>query len=640
MAKNWAIAIGINYYYNLKQLKYAKVDAEAMQDWFKQEAGFDQVFLFTEGSEAIPAAPQPIPTQPTFANFYVFLETQFEQPLLNPEDNLWFFFAGHGKRDKDQDYLMFLDSSTVAVDRTAIPVDYVTQRLRRSGAGNVVLFIDACRDEDSRGGLGIGQQEHKGVITFYSCAANQKSWEIDELKHGSFTHTLLEGLRLQGGANCATVERLDQYLSYHVPQLNARYGQGEQNPYLKAEPPQKMYYILLDQVATLKDVEPLKFQASLAENEGNLALAEQLWVRILAVSRADLDAIKAIQRIAVKKNNANQYPIPEPVISTSQAATSSRGEEATTAESLPTPETQPQVFPFEVVTVDARGEVIKRNKGEAEYCTEDLGNDIALDMVYIPGKKFLMGSPKEEGYTSEKPQHEVTVPSFLMGKYQVTQAQWKAVAALPKVKRDLKPDPSRFKGDSLPVEKVSWHDAVEFCVRLSRFVEGRLSKHTGKQYRLPSEAQWEYACRAGTTTPFHFGKTITTEIANYRGTDWKLEETLYPGNYGEGPKGKYRETTTDVGSFPPNDFGLYDMHGNVWEWCADYWHENYKGAPTDQNPWLSSGDKSYRVLRGGSWVNYPVRCRSAGRVRDDPFYDTNWLGLRVVCVVAPRTLYS
>jgi len=134
MAKNWAIAIGINYYYNLKQLKYAKVDAEAMQDWFKQEAGFNRVFLFTEDSKAIPSAPQPIPTQPTFANFYGFLEKQFEKPLLNPEDNLWFFFAGHGKRYKDQDYLMFLDSSPVAVDRTAISVDYVTQRLRRSGA--------------------------------------------------------------------------------------------------------------------------------------------------------------------------------------------------------------------------------------------------------------------------------------------------------------------------------------------------------------------------------------------------------------------------------------------------------------------------------------------------------------------------
>ena len=117
MGRNWAIAIGINYYYNLQPLKYAQRDAKAMENWFKQEARFDQVFLFTEDSQLIPASPQPIPTQPSFANFYGFLEKQFEKPLLKPEDNLWFFFAGHGKRYKDQDYLMFLDSSPAAVDR-------------------------------------------------------------------------------------------------------------------------------------------------------------------------------------------------------------------------------------------------------------------------------------------------------------------------------------------------------------------------------------------------------------------------------------------------------------------------------------------------------------------------------------------
>ena len=220
MGKNWAIAIGINNYDNLQPLKYAQRDAEEMQHWF-EEAGFDQVFLFTENSPKIPANP-PIATQPTHARFLRFLNVQFENTLLQPEDNLWFFFAGHGTRFKDQDYLMFLDSDPQAVDRTAISVDYVVQRLRRCGADNVVLLIDACRDEGSRGGLGIGEK-HKGVITFYSCAANQKSWEIDELQHGAFTHTLLEGLRLQGEFNCATVERLDQYLRYNVPKINSNY---------------------------------------------------------------------------------------------------------------------------------------------------------------------------------------------------------------------------------------------------------------------------------------------------------------------------------------------------------------------------------------------------------------------------------
>ncbi len=210
MGKNWAIAVGINTYDNLLSLKYAQRDAEAMAAWFKDEAKFEQVFLFTKDSPPIRQANPPIPTQPTYARFQRFLDVQFERPLLKPEDNLWFFFAGHGRRYADQDYLMFLDSNPKAVEKTAISVEYVTQRLRRCGADNVVLLIDACRDESSRSGSGIGQQEHKGVITFYSCTANQQSWEIDELQHGSFTYTLLQGLRLQGEANCATVERLDQ----------------------------------------------------------------------------------------------------------------------------------------------------------------------------------------------------------------------------------------------------------------------------------------------------------------------------------------------------------------------------------------------------------------------------------------------
>mgnify|MGYP005839573929 CR=1 FL=1 len=160
------------------------------------------------------------------------------------------------------------------------------------------------------------------------------------------------------------------------------------------------------------------------------------------------------------------------------------------------------------------------------------------------------------------------------------------MAGLPKVKTDLDPDPAKFKGDNRPVEQISWHDATEFCARLT--------KHTGRTYRLPSEAEWEYACRAGTTTPFYFGETITPDLVNYDGNY----------SYGAAPQGQYREATTDVGSFPPNGFGLYDTHGNVWEWCLDHWHDSYGGlfrqAPTDGSAWLSSDENKSRLLRGGS----------------------------------------
>jgi uncharacterized caspase-like protein len=337
MGRNWAVVVGINHYENLRSLNFAKRDASVMATWFQQEARFEQVFLFTDDSPPIAITNPPIPTQPTFGHLRRFLRAQFEniQPsLLKPEDNLWFFFAGHGNRYKDKDYLMFSDSDPGDVEHTAISVDYITQRLRRSGADNVVLFLDACRDESSRGGLGIGEQKHQGVITFYSCTANQKSWEIDELQHGSFTHSLLQGLRIQGEANCATVERLEQYLRYQVPELNARYRKPAQNPYLQAEPPYKMYFILLEQTATLRDVEPLKYQASQAENKGDLSLAKQLWVRVLAVSRGDWDAVDAIERIAVRQRGNF-----EPKSSTPESSASSSGGRSASSE----PEQKPFV---------------------------------------------------------------------------------------------------------------------------------------------------------------------------------------------------------------------------------------------------------------------------------------------------------
>ncbi|MUH01209.1 SUMF1/EgtB/PvdO family nonheme iron enzyme [Scytonema sp. UIC 10036] len=270
----------------------------------------------------------------------------------------------------------------------------------------------------------------------------------------------------------------------------------------------------------------------------------------------------------------------------------------------------------------------------AQHFIEDLGNGITLDMVLLRSGSFMMGAPEtEEGNSdSERPQHKVTVPTFLMSKYPITQAQWKAVAALPQVNKELERDPSRFKGDKRPVERVSWYDAVEFCQRLT--------SHTKRQYRLPSEAEWEYACRAGTTTPFHFGETITTEVANYNGTD--DEKYKWSGSYAWGPKGIYREETTEVGSFEvANAFGLYDMHGNVWEWCLDDWHDNYEGAPTDGSAWLDNNDnfsqkQGYAVLRGGSWLGIPEFCRSASRygsMREDrDFIDGNF-GFRVACGV-------
>ncbi|SKB12677.1 Serine/threonine protein kinase (fragment) [Planktothrix sp. PCC 11201] len=268
---------------------------------------------------------------------------------------------------------------------------------------------------------------------------------------------------------------------------------------------------------------------------------------------------------------------------------------------------------FETVTVNSTGKITNRRQAQAQVLTENI-NGIILDLAVIPAGTFRMGSPSSELSRSdnEGPQRTVNINSFLIGQYAVTQAQWRAVAGLPKRQIDLKPDPSSFKGDNLPVESVTWFEAVEFCDRLSQF--------TGRTHRLPSEAEWEYACRAATTTPFYFGETITPDLVNYDGNY----------TYGSGPKGIYRKKTTVVGSFPPNAFGLYDMHGNLWEWCADPWHENYNSAPTDGSVWEFGGNTQYRVIRGGSWVNNPRNCRSANRGRDVPDSRNSNYGFRVV----------
>jgi len=278
--------------------------------------------------------------------------------------------------------------------------------------------------------------------------------------------------------------------------------------------------------------------------------------------------------------------------------------------------------------------VIHRTQLQSWQLIEDLGNGVLLEMVQIPDGSFVMGSPEDEPKrsNSESPQHEVTLPSFFMGKYPVMQAQWQAVVALPKVAQDLDPDPSNFKGADHPVENVSWNDATEFC--------RRLAQKTGRPYRLPSEAEWEYACRARTTAPFHFGETITTNLANYRGTDLEVGEMTYSGSYGLGPKGLYREKTTPVGSFGvANTFGLYDMHGNVWEWCADHWHEDYKRAPPDGTAWLTEDENSPRLLRGGSWSLNPDACRSASRFNIELDYKYRNIGFRIVCSVL-KTAFS
>ncbi|WP_445175916.1 GUN4 domain-containing protein [Microcoleus sp.] len=299
MGKNRAISIGINKYDFLTPLKYAKRDAELMQEFLRERAGFDKVFFFSDDSPDILGKS----TRPSFINLKRVLRTMFEKPFMGDGDNFWFFFSGHGIPHNGYDYLMPCDGDPGDVENTAIPINLVTERLRRCGADNIILILDACRSQGSKSGEGIGNQSaemarQKGVITFFSCSPNQLSYEIDALQQGAFTKALLDGLGVQG--KCATVEQLDHYLSSRVPELIRQHKSEKlwQTPYTIAEPVTKSHLIILPQYATFADIAALKIDAFQAEADKNFELAEQLWIRVLAAaSGKDMYAIEAIKRI-------------------------------------------------------------------------------------------------------------------------------------------------------------------------------------------------------------------------------------------------------------------------------------------------------------------------------------------------------
>lgn len=256
--------------------------------------------------------------------------------------------------------------------------------------------------------------------------------------------------------------------------------------------------------------------------------------------------------------------------------------------------------------------VIDRQEQQATLFYEQLEGQVNLEMMRIPEGNYWMGTAHKEGDYRERPQHRVTIASFFLSRFPVTQAQWRAIAKTTKVRIELNSDPSDFQGDNLPVEHITWFEAIEFCERLQL--------QTGKPYRLPSEAEWEYACRAGTETPFYFGETISPQLASYDGSK----------RYRSGPKGRSSKQTSAVSAYnAANAFGLDEMHGNVWEWCADHWYDDHTNAPADGSVRITDHRTFPRVIRGGSWMHEPAVCRSSYRNGIPPTNQVLTIGFRV-----------
>ncbi|MBH8555992.1 SUMF1/EgtB/PvdO family nonheme iron enzyme [Nostocaceae cyanobacterium CENA357] len=582
------------------------------------------------------------------------------------DDLLLFYFSGHGVTDEGGDFYFSTrqtqKNQNGLIPTTAVAATNVHNWMNRSKSKRLVVILDCCFSGAFAKGLtakdsgNIDLQQYlggEGRAILTASTSTQYAFESDGLDLSIYTHYLVEGIEKgaadKDGDGLIAVDELHDYAKSKVQ---------EAAPAMTPEfyPHKEGYRIFL--AKSPKDDPRLKYRKEV-ENRicgGKFTIPAR---RLLNSLRRDLnldsnvaDAIEAEVQQPYREYQRKLKEYEETLIETIEDEPNlSKGtlndlrdyqqylglrdedvapiEKRIIGQRKPSVSDQANQFEFDIVKVDAQGQPINRSRGRAEFFTEDLGNGVVLDMVAIPGGKFIMGSPENEPERSddESPQHTVTIQPFFMGKFPVTQAQWATVATFDKVNIDLQPDPSNFKGANRPVECVSWDDAVEFCARLS--------KKTGKIYRLPSEAEWEYACRAGTTTPFYFGETITTDLANYRGTDWDYKGTTYLGNYDQGPKGEYREQTTDVGTFPANPFGLFDMHGSIWEWCQDEWHENYNNAPADGSAWLSDDNNQSRCLRGGSWLINPGNCRSAYRDNDINLRNNHFLnfGFRVVCAV-------
>jgi uncharacterized caspase-like protein len=312
MARNWAIVVGINQYSTfLSPLKYAKQDAELMCNLFK-ELEFDEICLFTEDSLPQRVGYKLLPTYPSYGHLHGFLLEVFKEPFLSTGDNLWFFFAGHGMQYANRDYLMLVDTHPSNVAATGISVDYIQERLVRSGADNVILLLDACRNQGHRGVSQISREVRQGVITISSCSPMEVSWEVDELQHGVFTYCIDEALNPRKEnlekLRCATVEGLNNHLRRRVPFVCEWYKKFPvQNPFTKIAPLEKSHLILFPKYARSEDVKKLQEDAQEAFSKRNLDFAEQLCIRANEASQGQnesvLDLLNQIQQKRLKISN-------------------------------------------------------------------------------------------------------------------------------------------------------------------------------------------------------------------------------------------------------------------------------------------------------------------------------------------------
>jgi len=493
------------------------------------------------------------------------------------EDQILLYYSGHGEIDRaGKLHLITANTEKDIVEASAIPARFIREQVGVSHCERVMVILDCCFsgafiDAFKSDGVVtsqfhlLAQNEGKGIYILTASAADETAKQGAE--YSILTSHILTGIR-EGKADTkqdglVDMNELSEYVKARFPQ-----GQGQTpQTYGHATSGKALTIARTYRVYSPEERRTMKKKINDLDSDDLISSIIAAQARRIIESNQplqDKDYFTLLQQICAGEFGPGTFSQKWLVVK---------------------PSADKPVRSDEVKTKPNREAPFK------SYL-EDL-NGVPLEMMLVPAGKFMMGSDK---YFDEKPIHEVRVPSFYIGKFPITQKQWQAV---------MGKNPSHFKGDELPVESVSWRDAQAFCEKLRTII--------GKAYRLPSEAEWEYACRAGTTED-HAGPL--NELG------WYI--------YNSGGK------THSVGQKKPNAFGLHDMHGNIWEWCEDVWHENYNEAPRDGSVWTKGGNQERRVMRGGSWNYLGVNCRSATRGIDDPGVRNFNFGFRVV--VSARTL--
>ena len=657
MTRKIALLVGVgDYGAGLKSLRCPKNGVAAMQSVLQDPeiGGFDEVISLVN---------------PGVGKMRSRICEVFAQ--LTKQDLILFYFTGHGLKDMTGEFFL-TTTQTQLFDNgrpnagTAIEANFLKREIGNSLAERKVIILDCCFGAAFAGGFlamngdSVDLEAHlggKGWCLLTASTSSRYALEPAKNNLSVYTRHLVEGLKTGGAAvnNQALItvrhwhEYVKQRVVAEVPAMEPAIFSGQQGYEIA------IARVKIDRAKQYRRQVESKIRNGIVGPAARAILLQ--WQRHCQLSSAEAEEIEqavleAVQQTqkqileklsiytkAIEAEKQLSFPLTDTSVRdledlqqlldlsrefASQAEQQVLGNQLR-IEPIQQRFSQPAYKPneqrllsFETKQVDRYGSLRSTARAQSKVYREDIGSGVKLEMVQIPQGTFAMGAnTAEEGASNDEyPQRDVTLSEFWMGKHTVTQAQWQQFTSSMRSSMSSLTSRMTFDSSNLPIGGIFWTEAVEFCHWLSQRSE--------KNYRLPSQAQWEYACRANTTTPFYFGETITPELANYNGSY----------RYGQGPKGTYRQQTTEVGSFPPNAFGLYDMHGNVWEWCLDNWHDLHPDKTQGDIVRRLSGQT--KVLRGGSWFYQPTDCRSANRLTY-PFHNRiDDIGFRVVCTSAAK----